>query len=150
MKIVLDEVVKEYQKVIERRLENGEKLTAEKLIEISVFMFNALKVEGIPVHPDSDMLLFQYGVYDWGDQFGRHFSLDVTRQFTTEDEDEPYQLGFTLIYEPDKFNSCTAFNCWSFQFPRLEDWADHLKTTQGFMLTKEAVAKTYRLTFEQC
>ena len=150
MQIALNEIEKEYQKEIERRLESGEKLTAEKLIEISVSMFNALKVKGIPVHPDCDALLFQYGVYDWGDQFGRHFMIDVTRQFITEDDDEPYQLGFTLIYEPDAFKACTAFDCWSFDFNRIEEWADHVKTKNGYLLTKEAVAKAYKLIFEQC
>jgi len=150
MQVALDTVEKEYQKEIDRRLEGGEKMTAEKLIEISVYMFHALKVEGIPVHPDCDLLLFQYGVYDWGDQFGKHFSLDVTRQFTTEDEDEPYQLGFTLIYEPDVFKNCAAYGCWSFEYPLLENWAEHIKTTQGYLLSKEAVVKTFGLTFGQC
>jgi len=150
MQIALTEVKKEYQKEIERKLDGGEKLAAEKLIEISVSMFHALKVNDIPARPDCDMLLFQYGVYDWGDNLGRHFSLNVTRQFIKEDEDEPYQLGFSLIYKHGPFKNCKAFNCWSFKFLRLEDWVDHIKNTQGYLLAKETTAKAYKLTFEQC
>ena len=150
MRIALSEVEKEYQKEIKLRLGSEEKLTAEKLVEISVSMFQSLKVDDVPDHPDCDMLLFQYGVYGWGDQSGRRFSLDVTRQFMTEDEDEPYQLSFTLFYEPEGFKNCDDYNCWSFDFSGLEDWAAHIKTTQGYLLAKEEAAKTYSLTFEQC
>ena len=151
MKISLNEVAGEYQKEIARQLDK-EKLTAEKLTEISVTLFQALKVKNIPVQhdPDCDMLLFQYGVHDFGGQFGRHFSFDITRQFITEDDDEPYQLQFTLIYEPNEFQGCAAYDCWSNEFPRLEDWVEHIRTTPGFLMAKEAVVKTYTLIFEQC
>ena len=151
MNITLDEIKTEYQKEIERQL-GEEKLTAEKLIEISVSLFNKLKVKNITVQhdPDCDMLLFQYGVYDWGGQLGRHFSFDITRQFITEEDDEPYQLQFILIYEPAEFQGCAAYNCWSSDFARLEDWVEHIKTTQGFLKAKDATVKTYSLNFEQC
>ena len=151
MVITLDQVEKEYQREIEQQF-SGEKLTAEKLIDISVSLFHALKVENIPVQydPDCDMLLFQYGIYDWGGQFGRHFGFDITRQFITEDNDEPYQLSFSLIYEPDIFQGCAFYGCWSSKFARLEDWVEHIKTTQGFLMAKEALAKTYTLTFGEC
>ena len=66
---------------------------------------------------DGDMLLFQYGTYDWG--HGRWFELDITRQFldlehvyeddADEDEDEDFddddqgtmsQLHFTFRFKP--------------------------------------------------
>ena len=50
----------------------------------------------------SDMLLFQYGCYDWGQ--GERFEIDVTRQFIAADEcddDALSQLHFTMYYEPD-------------------------------------------------
>lgn len=51
--------------------------------------------------PDSDMLLFQWGTYDWGT--GRHFSLNITRQFIEEnlqDDDAISQLSLTFRFEP--------------------------------------------------
>lgn len=51
---------------------------------------------------DSDMLLFQYGCYDWGD--GEMFEVDLTRQFIgvdEEDDDAISQLHFTAYFAPD-------------------------------------------------
>jgi hypothetical protein len=51
--------------------------------------------------PDGDMLMFQWGTYDWG--AGRHFELNVTRQFIEEDaqdDDAISQLSLTYRFEP--------------------------------------------------
>jgi hypothetical protein len=50
---------------------------------------------------DGDMLLFQWGTYDWGE--GRYFHLNLTRQFIldgTGDDESIFQLGFTFLYTP--------------------------------------------------
>lgn len=55
----------------------------------------------------NDALLFQYGTYDWGN--GRHFELDITRQFAVDDTDAEtdeddgggiYQLSLTFVFVP--------------------------------------------------
>jgi hypothetical protein len=51
--------------------------------------------------PAGDMLLFQWGTYDW--RTGRHFSLNITRQFiedSLEDDDAISQLSLTFSFEP--------------------------------------------------
>jgi hypothetical protein len=51
--------------------------------------------------PDGDMLLFQWGTYDWGE--GRHFELNITRQFIEQelqDDDAISQLSLTYQFEP--------------------------------------------------
>ncbi|MBI3561581.1 MAG: hypothetical protein HY080_07700 [Gammaproteobacteria bacterium] len=51
--------------------------------------------------PDGDMLLFQWGTYDWG--AGRHFELNITRQFIEQDlqdDDVISQLSLTFRFEP--------------------------------------------------
>lgn len=50
--------------------------------------------------PDGDMLLFQWGMYDWGE--GPHFELGLTRQFIEEgleDDDAISQLSLTYRFE---------------------------------------------------
>lgn len=50
---------------------------------------------------ESDMLLFQWGVYDWGQ--GPFFELNITRQFIEdefEDDDAISQLSLTFKYSP--------------------------------------------------
>ena len=55
---------------------------------------------------DSDLGLFQWGVYDWEDGKGARFELNFTRQFALSDEDGDYdhmeQLACTLYFEPNE------------------------------------------------
>jgi hypothetical protein len=51
---------------------------------------------------DADMLLFQWGTYDWGT--GEHFSFNLTRQLIVSEDaedDDIWQLGLTFEFEPD-------------------------------------------------
>jgi hypothetical protein len=50
---------------------------------------------------DGDMLMFQWGTYDWGS--GRNFELNITRQFIEEDaqdDDAISQLRLTYKFGP--------------------------------------------------
>jgi hypothetical protein len=59
---------------------------------------------------DADMLLFQWGTYDWGT--GEHFSFNLTRQLIGEGpvDDAMRQLGLTFEFQPD--NELRAFAQW--------------------------------------
>ncbi len=51
--------------------------------------------------PDGDMLLFQWGTFDWGS--GAQFELDITRQFIEQelqDDDAISQLSLTFRFAP--------------------------------------------------
>jgi hypothetical protein len=59
------------------------------------------RVEGCDLEADGDMLLFQWGMYDWGE--GPEFELDLTRQVIfpdEEDDDAIWQLHLTYHYQP--------------------------------------------------
>jgi hypothetical protein len=64
--------------------------------------------------PDGDMLLFQWGTYDWGE--GEHFQLDLTRQLIVSDEAEDediWQLSLTFLFDPvDDLRALGAGNEW--------------------------------------
>lgn len=61
-----------------------------------------------------DMLLYQWGTYDWG--VGKHFELNITRQFieeNLEDDDAISQLSLTYQYETSvDLDGLGASNCW--------------------------------------
>jgi len=69
---------------------------------VDVFMRAYLEVAPteLLVEPDGDMLLFQWGTYDWGG--GRWFEMDLTRQFIALDPDAPIrQLRLTMYFHPN-------------------------------------------------
>ena len=145
--VSLKKILKEYKDQIQNRLNKGEIKNVDKMIEISQSLFHEIKVEGIPVEEvkDSDMLLFQYGTYDWGK--GDFFEFNITRQFMEADEDEPYQLSMTLYFDPIE---CKSYNCWSSDFGNLEEWVENIKETEGYKSAKNLTCKKFKIVFYQC
>jgi hypothetical protein len=98
--------------------------------------FSALKVKGIvAADEDGDGLLVQYGVYDWHDDDGEHFSFDFTRQFIHDDGDEDNelsQLNCTFLYDvTPAHRSLPSENLWSFGLSR-DDYFAQAAGLAGF------------------
>jgi len=112
----------------------------------SVLSFYAQRQFDGLVDDDGDMLLFQYGIYDWG--LGPLFEVDLTRQFIEverDDDDEVLsQFRLTCFFEPtaelkalgsdDKLcrdkSELGAFSVWVMAHPVLAavDGAERLRT----------------------
>ena len=76
--------------------------TAREGIEAALSFFNEMKAQGVD-DDDGDMLLFQWGTYDSGS--GRHYELDITRQFIKvepDDDDVITQLSLTFRFPPSE------------------------------------------------
>jgi hypothetical protein len=76
--------------------------TARDGIEVALEFFDGMKAQGVDAD-DGDMLLFQWGTYDWGS--GRNYELDITRQFVEaelEDDDAITQLSLTFRFPPSE------------------------------------------------
>ncbi|MCL2695811.1 MAG: hypothetical protein FWE69_05750 [Clostridiales bacterium] len=147
MTTTLQGLENEYHKSFGER----EILSADELIAFAVTLFNEIKTEGFSDESSNeDMLLFQYGVYDWGDENGKHFSFDITRQIFDPEEDEPYQLKCTLIFEPTAFMKIESYNDWSDLYDCVEGFVDHIKSTAGYEAASKMKAKKAELLFEQC
>ena len=145
-KIALEKIENEYAKWLEKTFTNAEPGNVDELIHASVTLFQEFKIKGIPADDgDNDMMLFQYGTYDWG--AGRFFEFDITRQFMKPNEDEPYQLSMTLFFEP---NECERYSSWSNEFETLEKWAENSKETEGYTTGKNAKPIKFEMGFEQC
>jgi hypothetical protein len=144
--VLLNNIEKEYQQEIEKLTQIGQSLTADNVIELSKKLHSDIKAKGIStnIHPD-DMLLFQYGTYDWGGELGEHFKFDITRQFSKKNFDM-FQLSLTLIFEPTTVES---YNSWSMYFKTLDEWSDNIKTTEGYKLASTLMLKTHKLTFSK-
>ena len=70
------------------------------------------RAEGCALDDDADMLLFEWGTFDWGD--GEHFELNLARQFIIGGDDEDiWQLKLTYAYEPtDAFRALGSESRW--------------------------------------
>ncbi len=77
-------------------------------VKLIIEFYKEIRAENCVIEDDGDMLLFQWGTYDWGK--GEVFDYNITRQFIfpvkhtseygTSVESEIWQLSLTLKYEP--------------------------------------------------
>ena len=147
MIITLENMEKEYRKTIDGK----DVLNVDEFINLAINLFKEIKIEGITESNSyEDMLLFQYGVYDWGDENGKHFSFDITRQICLPDEDEPYQLNFTLIFQPSAFLKLDSYNIWSDEFDNIDAFSDCIKATSGYEIACRETHGKIKLIFGQC
>jgi len=75
-------------------------LTPAQGVRLMLDFYRDVPVEGCDPE-GGDMLLFQWGVFDFGD--GEFFQIDITRQFTLEDaggDEDMSQLSFTFYFDP--------------------------------------------------
>ena len=83
---------------------------------------------------NGDMLLFQYGTYDWGD--GRYFEIGFTRQFYQIFGDaadhEVIQQSFTFYFDPERFQHIGSFDLWSNAAATLALYEKAIASSQGY------------------
>ncbi|GAA1528544.1 hypothetical protein [Kribbella lupini] len=98
---------------------------------------------------DGDGLLVQYGVVDFGDEAGRHFALDFTRQFI-DTEGAISQLSCALEYDAaPALEAIASDNLWSFGLT-LHEFADRAERLEGFrlLLTSEPTPQRLRISYD--
>lgn len=111
-------------------------ITLESLMDLVLAYFQEVQFESADIENDGDMMLFEYGTYDWGQ--GKFFQIGLTRQLIEmheddeEQEDHMYQLRVTLFYNPTEFETVGDFNKWSSTCSSLNDFKDVIINSAGY------------------
>jgi len=77
-------------------------ITPAQGVQAMIDFYGEVSAQGCDLEEEGDMLLFQWGCYDWGD--GESFEFDVTRQLIWLDGDDEHaiwQLSLTFRFEAD-------------------------------------------------
>ena len=96
-------------------------------------------------YKEEDMLLFQYGIYDWHDGNGKEFNFNLTRQFEIPNEDEFLQLSLTLFYPSNQIGEIKSYNTWSTDRDSLVDWEKLIKASEGYLKSQKLILKRYKI-----
>jgi hypothetical protein len=90
-------------------------------------------------HEDADMLLFQWGTYDWGT--GERFAFNLTRQLIVcedaEDEDI-WQLSLTFEFEADnELRALGNGDKWCHSLLELPEFREYVRRSAAFTACTE-------------
>jgi hypothetical protein len=94
--------VNSFEEFVENRGGSFPELTVRTGIAEMLSFYESVLPTGCTIE-NGDMLLFQWGTYDWGD--GPQFEVNITRQFIeleAEDDHSISQLQLTFKFPPDK------------------------------------------------
>ncbi len=77
-------------------------LSIEQGTTLMIDFYHHQRASECAIDSDGDMLLFQWGEYDWGQ--GRFFEFDLTRQLITGDgeDDDIWQLSLNFKFSPNE------------------------------------------------
>jgi hypothetical protein len=88
---------------------------------------------GLAPGPNADMLLYQWGTYDWGQ--GRFFEFDITRQFLRQVNDTRVisQLSLKANYLPtSSLDAIRPGNRWCESAEQLAAFRDFILTSAAY------------------
>jgi hypothetical protein len=90
----------EFERLIQRSGMRVGSLSPARGLEMMLAFYRTVRFDDVDIAGNGDMLLYQWGTYDWGE--GESFEFDITRQLilgTGEDEDI-FQLSLTFKFQP--------------------------------------------------
>ena len=126
-------------------------LTPTQGIRLMLDFYRDIRADGCELDADGDMLLFQWGTYDFTGE--RSFQFDITRQFTIaepEDEDDDSamsQRSFTFHFAPSpQLDALKNGNRWCMSPDELEDFEPFITDSDAHLAI--ASARAAKVTLE--
>jgi len=138
--------IKTLEDIFARFLDKQEMNAPAQALEAMFEFYQTVQILSKIDTPTQDMLLFQYGVYDWNDT-GDNFEFNITRQVKSPypGDDEYYQFSLTLLYEPEEIKPIESFDTWSIDFPDLTAWKNHIISTPGYQKAAQYSPYSFRV-----
>lgn len=106
-------------------------------------------IDAAPIDHDGDMLLFQYGTYDWGN--GERFSISLTRQLIVphSEDSDIWQLELSFSYLPNEtLRSFQNGDKWCGNPDQLDAYRSSVLNSPVFIACSSDRAETVNLTWE--
>ena len=131
-------------------------LTPEIAINLMLDFYSQNRAEDCDLGKDSDMLLFEWGTYDWGD--GLSFTYNIARQFIFSEtfqennsvwkEDVFWQLGLSLMFDPvDELRQLKSGSKWCESLNEIVDFQGFISICDATVQIKYYPVKSVELTF---
>lgn len=118
-------------------------------IDLMLHFYQRERIEGCFVEQDGDMLLYQWGTYDWGE--GEWFECNITRQLIkSAGEDETIrQLLLTFKFKPtQELRNLGEGTRWCYSLDESEEFRNFIAQSAAFKEVTKVPLIEVRLDFE--
>lgn len=115
--------------------------TPGAIVPCMMSFYREVRATDCEVAGDGDMLLYQWGTYDWGE--GRWFELNITRQFIPSggDDEDIFQLSVTARYPPSPdLDALKAGNRWAGSPDDLAAFESFIRSSEPMKALKDRPA----------
>ncbi len=130
----LEAVRSSFEELIASREPDVGSLRPSAGLEVMASFYEAARVEDCDLDADGDMLLYQWGTYDWGS--GENFELDFTRQLIQSPESDPelWQLHLTFRFPPSTdLRGLSSGERWCTKPSELPDFLNFVRRSRPFV-----------------
>ncbi|MGZ5582604.1 MAG: hypothetical protein ACXWF2_05800 [Usitatibacter sp.] len=130
------------------RQEESRLSPAEGIDEMLQF-FREERADGCLVEKDQDMLLYQWGTYDWGE--GEWFELNITRQLIVGagEDDDIWQLSLTFRFTPKpSLRDLPRGNRWCSNLSGVGEFDTFIKQSRPFQVVAHVAPASVKLRYE--
>jgi hypothetical protein len=114
-----------------------EALTPIVGVEAMLQFYAEDRADGCCLDEDGDMLLFSWGIYDWGN--GLAFEVSIIRQLIVQDDEneEPQQLQLVFRFPPEAGSSAGEASQWCYSPDQLPEFRRFIMETTAFKAVGE-------------
>jgi len=138
----------EFEKLIRRSGERVGSLSPARGVEMMLAFYKSVRFDDIDLAAGRDMLLYQWGTYDWGE--GESFEFDITRQLILgagEDEDI-FQLSLTFKFQPTvTLRQLGAGNRWCRSIEEVEEFRSFIDSSPAIITAGHAKPSKVQLEY---
>ena len=125
------------------------KMTPAQGINAMLSFYRHERADDCSFDDDADMLLFQWGTYDWGD--GEFFDFNITRQliFGGFEDENIWQLSLTFRFNPsDALRQLNSGNKWCGNSDRIEQFNKFIQDSKALQLVAGGIPVRVELEYE--
>lgn len=131
-------------------------LSAREAVELMSAFYQEVRADDCGTNIERDMLLFQWGTYDWWGGDGEFFEYEAVRQMIPEPQ-EPneapdsfiWQLAISLKFLPsDKLRQVGGGSRWCVGLDQLDDFMAFIRGCEATVQVAGLAPRTVQLRFE--
>jgi hypothetical protein len=140
-----------FQEFLKQQCLAPSELTVSQLVESALSFYQSIRATGLATDAQSDMLLFQWGVFDWG--HGERFEFDITRQFISSGafgDDAISQLHCTAYFPPTpELRAIPVANSWCRSVADVESFSAFIRGSAAYRAVSSLKPAQVSLLWEQ-